>query len=136
MLRGLDPHLKYAVLCDCWFCLLSLLLLSTRSNLQLQIGVVYGQPTTSSVDAGRLSSPTTRSNRRHNPAMDVSAVDPSDPNEAVSKRTRSKHPLGPGQFDPTEFDRLLAEFDPDAELVMDDQMYASFLQVGLNACHT
>eukprot|EP00877_Chromochloris_zofingiensis_P010280 jgi/Chrzof1/5505/Cz16g05220.t1 len=79
-------------------------------------------------DAGRLSSPTTRSNRRHNPAMDVSAVDPSDPNEAVSKRTRSKHPLGPGQFDPTEFDRLLAEFDPDAELVMDDQMYASFLQ--------
>ena len=50
--------------------------------------------------------------------------------DAISRRTRSRLPLGPVSFDPTEFDRVLAEFDPDVEMLVDDDMYAEFLQVG------
>jgi hypothetical protein len=49
--------------------------------------------------------------------------------DAISRRTRSRLPLGPVTFDPTEFDRVLAEFDPDVELLVDDAMYTEFLQV-------
>jgi hypothetical protein len=35
------------------------------------------------------------------------------------------------EFDPDMFDRLLEEFDPDVEPLMDDAMYQQFLQV----CH-
>jgi hypothetical protein len=33
------------------------------------------------------------------------------------------------EFDPDIFDRLLEEFDPDVEPLMDDAMYQQFLQV-------
>jgi hypothetical protein len=51
--------------------------------------------------------------------------------EAISRRTRSKRPLGPAvELDPTELDRLLAAFDPDVEPLLDDDVYRQFLQVG------
>lgn len=51
--------------------------------------------------------------------------------EAISRRTRSKRPLGPAvELDPSELDRLLAEFDPDVQPLLDDDVYRQFLQVG------
>jgi hypothetical protein len=55
--------------------------------------------------------------------------------EAISRRTRSKRPLGPAvELDPSELDRLLAEFDPDVEPLLDDDVYRQFLQVGAGVC--
>eukprot|EP00878_Enallax_costatus_P013350 GHUV01013957.1.p1 GENE.GHUV01013957.1~~GHUV01013957.1.p1 ORF type:complete len:769 (+),score=333.72 GHUV01013957.1:180-2486(+) len=48
--------------------------------------------------------------------------------DAICLRTRSKHPLASEEFDPDMFDRLLAEFDPDVEPLIDDAMYQQFLQ--------
>lgn len=49
--------------------------------------------------------------------------------EAICLRTRSKHPIAEQEFDPDMFDRLLAEFDPDLEPLLDEEMYQQFLQV-------
>jgi hypothetical protein len=37
--------------------------------------------------------------------------------------------LTTARYDPDEFDRLLAEFDPDVQLLQDDDMYNTFLAV-------
>jgi hypothetical protein len=52
--------------------------------------------------------------------------------DAICLRTRSKYPLAAQAFDPDEFDRVLAECDPDVEPLVDDEMYQQFLQV---MCH-
>lgn len=60
-------------------------------------------------------------------AGDTAAGD--DESEAICLRTRSKHPIAEQEFDPDMFDRLLAEFDPDLEPLLDEEMYQHFLQV-------
>lgn len=49
--------------------------------------------------------------------------------EAISRRTRSKYPLPLSAFDDEEFDRLLAVFDPDVEMQVDEDTYERFLKV-------
>lgn len=60
-------------------------------------------------------------------AGDTAAGD--EDSEAICLRTRSKHPIAEQEFDPDMFDRLLAEFDPDLEPLLDEEMYQQFLQV-------
>lgn len=57
-----------------------------------------------------------------------------DDSEAICLRTRSKHPIAEQEFDPDMFDRLLAEFDPDLEPLLDEEFYQQFLQVGPCMC--
>jgi hypothetical protein len=54
--------------------------------------------------------------------------------EAICLRTRSRHPIAEQEFDPDMFDRLLAEYDPDLEPLLDDEMYQQFLQVRVCVC--
>lgn len=61
----------------------------------------------------------------------VGAAADDEESEAICLRTRSKHPLAQADFDPDMFDRLLAEFDPDVEPLLDEEMYQQFLQVRL-----
>jgi hypothetical protein len=58
----------------------------------------------------------------------TNAID--EESEAIGLRTRSKHPIAEQEYDPDLFDRLLAEFDPDLEPLLDEEMYQQFLQVG------
>jgi hypothetical protein len=54
--------------------------------------------------------------------------------DAICRRTRSRYPLEAARYDPDEFDRLLAEFDPDVQLLQDDDMYNTFLAVSVRQC--
>lgn len=62
--------------------------------------------------------------------MPPSPTPPQGDDEAISRRTRSKRPLGPSvELDPSDLDRLLAAFDPDVQPLLDDDVYRQFLQV-------
>lgn len=63
-------------------------------------------------------------------SVSVNPDNAEEDDDAICLRTRSKHPLASEEFDPDLFDRLLAEFDPDVEPLIDDAMYQHFLQVG------